>query len=82
MLLESADTFATENTELRDRIAHRTLEIESADCGGAKWVDIALKAFELSQSLAERWVTADYPAKRHIPEIVRETVKSDNGRRT
>ena len=65
-----ADTFAAKNTELRDRIARLTLEIESADRGRAERVDIAVKAFELSQSLAEKWVTADYAAKRHILEII------------
>ena len=55
-----AATFAAKNTELRDRIAHLTLEIESADRGRAEHADIAIKAFELSQSLAEKWVTADY----------------------
>lgn len=32
--------------------------------------DVAVKAFELSQSLREKWLTADYAAKRRILEIV------------
>ena len=56
--------------ELRDKIARLTLKVESADRGRAERVDIAVKAFELSQSLAEKWVTADYATKRHILEIV------------
>ncbi|MFH1919938.1 MAG: zinc ribbon domain-containing protein [Planctomycetota bacterium] len=65
-----ADTFAAKNTELHDRITQLTLEIESADRGRAERADIAVKAFELSQSLAEKWVMADYAAKRHILEII------------
>jgi len=33
-------------------------------------IDIAVKAFELSQSLRSKWVAADYAAKRRILEIV------------
>ncbi len=64
------DTFAAKNTEFRDRIARLTLEVESADRGRAERSDIALKAFELSQTLTEKWVRADTDAKRHILEII------------
>lgn len=37
---------------------------------GHETIDIAVKAFELSQRLRDRWVTADYDAKRRILEIV------------
>jgi site-specific DNA recombinase len=71
-LLEEIDagTFARKHTELRDRIAKLTLQVEACDRGRAEHSDIALKAFELSQSLTEKWVTADYAAKRHILEII------------
>jgi hypothetical protein len=46
------------------------LEIDVADRGRHEIIDIAVKAFELSQSLRARWVTADYAAKRRILEIV------------
>ena len=71
-LLEEIDagTFAKKGTELRDRIARLTLQAEACDRGRAEHTDIALKAFELSQRLGEKWVTADYAAKRHILEIV------------
>jgi site-specific DNA recombinase len=65
-----AETFARKNTELRDRIATLALQAEACDRGRAEHSDIALKAFELSQSLAEKWLTADYAAKRHILEII------------
>ena len=46
------------------------LEIDVADRGRHEIIDIAVKAFELSQSLREKWLTADYAAKRRILEII------------
>ncbi len=65
----NADTFAARNRELRDRTAELQLAIEACDRGRHETIDIAVKAFELSQSLRARWVTADYAAKRRILEI-------------
>jgi site-specific DNA recombinase len=65
-----ADTFAAKNRELRERTAELQLEIEVCDRGRNETIDIAIKAFELSQSLREKWLTADYAAKRRILEIV------------
>ena len=65
-----ADTFAAKNTELRDKIAQLTLQLESADRGRAEQTETAIKAFELSQSLEEKWLKADHAAKRHILEII------------
>ncbi len=65
-----ADTFAAKNTELRDKVAQLTLQLESADRGRAENAEMATRAFELSQSLTDKWVTADHGAKRHILEIV------------
>ncbi len=42
----------------------------TADSGRNETIDIAVKAFELSQSLREKWFEADYAAKRRILEIV------------
>ena len=42
----------------------------SASRGHDEDGEIATKAFELSQSLMDKWVTADYAAKRRILEIV------------
>lgn len=39
-------------------------------CGRHELADRALKAFELSQRLTERWDTADIDAKRRILEIL------------
>jgi len=65
-----ADTFATKGMELRDRIAALTLQCEAADRGRDEQADLALKVFELSQSLSERWLTADYAAKRQILDLL------------
>lgn len=66
----NADTFAAKNTELRDRIARLTLQLEAADRGRDEQADLATKVFELSQSLQEKWLTADCQEKRQILEMV------------
>lgn len=65
-----ADTFASKSTELRDKIAQLTLQLESADRGRAEHAETAIKAFELSQSLENKWFKADYAVKRQILEII------------
>ena len=65
-----ADSFAKKQTELRDQAANLRLKIDSLDRQHDENADIAIKAFELSQSLRERWVTADFAAKRRILEIL------------
>ena len=47
-----------------------TLQVEALNRGHDEDADIAIKAFELSQSLTSKWVTADYAAKRRILEII------------
>ena len=71
-LLEEIDesTFSSKSTELRDRIAKLSLELEACDCGRAERSELAEKAFELSQSLADKWVKADVAAKRQLLQIV------------
>jgi len=59
-----------DDTELRDRMAQIKLQIEALDRNHDENSDIALKAFELSQSLTEKWLTADCAAKRQILEIL------------
>lgn len=66
----SAETYESKSLELRDREAELKLEIDVADRERHETVDIAIKAFELSQSLRERWVTVDYSAKRRILKIL------------
>ena len=71
-LLEEVDddTFATKNVELRDRLANVKLHLERLDRGRAEQGEIALKVFELSQTLRQRWLSADYRAKRRLLEII------------
>ena len=65
-----ASTFSRKDTELRDRAAHLRLQLEAGDRGQSEHADLAIKAFELSQKLAEKWLTADYSAKRQILDIL------------
>ncbi|HSG69236.1 MAG TPA: hypothetical protein VLA12_02410 [Planctomycetaceae bacterium] len=66
----NADTYAQNARELRDEEAGLRLEIDRCSRGRNEIIDIAVKAFELSQSLREKWLTADYAAKCRILEIV------------
>jgi site-specific DNA recombinase len=65
-----AATFAAKDTELRDRAAQVRLQLEACDRGQSENAELAIKAFELSQRLEEKWLTADYGAKRQILEII------------
>lgn len=65
-----ADTFAPKAAELRDREGRLKVEIEAFDLGRHEQADLAIKAFELSQNLVQKWVTADIDAKRRILEII------------
>src|SRR5690606_2523479 len=65
-----ADTYATNAQELRDEAATLRLEIERCDRGRNETIDIAVKAFELLQSLRAKWFAADHAAKRRLLEIV------------
>lgn len=66
----NGDTFASKSTELRDQLATLRLQLDVADRQKDEYADIAVKAFELSQTLRAKWLTADYAAKRRILEIV------------
>ena len=71
-LLEEIDesTFARKNTALGDQISALTLQIEACDRNHGEKTDVAVKAFELSQALSEKWLRADARAKRRLLEIV------------
>ena len=64
------DTFAARSTEPRKREALLNLGIEACGHGRHENADVAVKAFELSQKLREKWVAADYAARRRNLEIV------------
>ena len=57
-----ADTFASKNRNLRDRTARFQLEIEAFERGRHEIIGTAVKAFEFSQSLREKWFDAGYAA--------------------
>jgi predicted amino acid-binding ACT domain protein len=64
------ETFAAKHTELRDRLASIKLQLDVVDRSHDELAELAVKAFELSQTLREQWLTADYAAKRRILEII------------
>ncbi len=66
----NADTYAAKAQELRDEEAGLRLQIEGASRNRNETIDIAIKAFELSQNLRAKWFAADWAAKRRILEIV------------
>ena len=71
LLLEEIDPsgYAETTRELRDRLPELKLEIDARDHSRHKIINIAVKAFELSQSLCQRWFAADFDAKLRILEI-------------
>ena len=71
-LLEEIDatTFAAKRTEMRDREAELKLQVEITDRSHHEMTDLASRVFELSQSLTDKWLIAEYAEKRRILEIV------------
>lgn len=65
-----ADTFAKKDAELRDRQANLSLEIDGCNKQQSEKAENALKVFELSQSLMNKWLSADIIEKRQILEIL------------
>ena len=63
-------TFSRKQTELRDRLAAIKLQSDVLDRSRDENAELASKVFELSQSLRQKWLTADYAEKRKILEIV------------
>jgi len=71
LLGEIDDRMLTDKaTELRDREGNLMLQLAACDVGRHENNEIAIKAFELSQNLRAKWLTADYSAKRRLLEIV------------
>ncbi|MFI4874732.1 MAG: recombinase family protein, partial [Blastopirellula sp. JB062] len=64
------ETFATKQTNLRDRLASIKLQRDAVDRSHDETADLASRVFELSQVLTEKWLTADCFEKRRILEIV------------
>mgnify|MGYP007059450172 FL=1 len=64
------ETFARKHTELRDRLASIKLQLDVLDRSHDETAELASKVFELSQTLRNQWLTADYATKRRLLEIV------------
>lgn len=65
-----SETFSRKDMELRDREADLRLQLEACSRHGDEESDIVVKAFELTQDLRNKWVTAEFVAKRRILEII------------
>ena len=63
-------TFVRKQAEMRDRLAAIKLQLDAVDRSHNETAELALKVFELSQTLQQKWLTADYAEKRRILEIV------------
>ena len=64
------EVFAKKHTQLRDRLASIKLQLDVLDRSHDETAELAAKVFELSQTLKEQWLTADYATKRRLLEIV------------
>ena len=69
------DEYSAKRAEFHDRQAALRLQLESTDRDDHEVAELAVKAFELSQSLTERWLKADYDAKRTILSIMLESAR-------
>ena len=64
------ETFLKKQTELRDRTASILLQLEALNRSRDENAELTCRVFELSQTLRQHWVTAEYAEKRKILEIV------------
>jgi hypothetical protein len=64
------NTFSKKQEDLRERLDSLKLQLDALDRSHDETAELAAKVFELSQTLREKWLTADYAAKRRIMEIV------------
>ena len=62
--------YATKRTQLRDRLASIKLQRDALDRSHDEVADLASRVFELSQTLTQKWLSADVFEKRRILEIV------------
>jgi len=62
--------YVRKGMELRDRLNSIKLQLDALDRSHDETADLAVKVFELSQTLRQHWVSADYDVKRRILEIV------------
>jgi len=72
------ESFARKQTELRDRLVSIKLQLKVVERSHDETAELAVKVFELSQTLHQQWLTADYAAKRRILDIVFLTSRLDD----
>ena len=65
-----SDLYAAKDREYRDELARLTLRLEGQGRQMSEIGELAVKVFELSQRLADKWAMADVAEKRRILEIV------------
>ena len=63
-------TFGSKSRELRDQATKLTSQIDHLQRSHTEKSELALKVFELSQTLKDKWFRADVPAKRRLLDIV------------
>ena len=63
-------TFARKHTEMRDQLASIKVRLDMLDRSQDETADLAARVFELSETICQQWLTADYTAKRRMLEIV------------
>jgi len=64
------ESFAHKHTEPRDRLASIKLQLDPVDRSHDETAELAARVFELLQTIRQQWLTADYPEKRRLLEIV------------
>ena len=64
------ETFVRKQSELRDRVPSIKPQLDVVDRSHNETAELAQKVFELSQTLRDQSLTADYAAKRRILKIV------------
>src|SRR5205085_6600464 len=64
------ETFASKSTELRERIARLSLDVEANDRNRAETAELAEKVFELSQTLETKWFVSNSAEKRQLLKTV------------
>ena len=62
-------TINRKQTEMRDRLAPIKLQADVLDRTRDENAELASRVFELSQTLRQKWLTADYAETRKILEI-------------
>ena len=71
----STDDFSAKRSELHQRQTEIRRQLEDAQAGTGEIADRAVKVFELSQSLENRWKNGDFHAKRELLDILCENVR-------